>query len=325
MINVEKVTKEYTTNEREEGLWNAIKSLFYRKKKTVLAVDSISFAIESGEMVGFLGPNGAGKSTTVKMLTGGIKPSSGSISVNGFHPWEDRKSYVGSIGVVFGQKTQLYKDLPALDAFELMREIYKLPQQEFEQNKDYLIELLGIEGIVKKPVRKLSLGQRMRCEFAVALLHQPDVLFLDEPTIGLDANAKIAVRNVLRTLNNETDVTMLLTTHDMDEVEALCERVIVLDEGKIIFDGSIQALRAEFIVEKEVTIDFSGSVPQALKAYDLTIRGSRIQGKIPASTNMEAFFQTVFEGDVVDITFSDEPLEGIIQRIYNAESGVSND
>ena len=318
MITVDNLRKEYTTNTRDDGFLAALKSVFNRETKTVRAVNDISFTIEDGEMVGFLGPNGAGKSTTVKMLTAGIKPTNGHIEVNGHHPWDDREAYVRDIGVVFGQKTQLFQDIPAVDAFRLIQDIYDIPEDNYQRRLTNLTELFNVEEVSQSPVRKLSLGQRMKCEFIAALLHGPNVLYLDEPTIGLDANAKQNVRSVLQRLNTETDITLFLTTHDMDDIEALCDRVIVLDDGNKIYDGTIQGLRDKYVKTKHVTIDYHNHIPDNLtETYGLEQRNNRVHGEIPADHDMQAFFADVFQHDVLDLTFEDEDLESTIQRIYN--------
>jgi ABC-2 type transport system ATP-binding protein len=318
MITVDDLRKEYTTNTRDDGFLAALKSVFNRETKTVRAVKDISFTVETGEMVGFLGPNGAGKSTTVKMLTGGIKPTNGRIEVNGHHPWDDRKDYVQDIGVVFGQKTQLFQDIPAVDAFRLIQDIYQIPEDDFQRRLTELTDLFNVNEVTQSPVRKLSLGQRMKCEFIASLLHGPSVLYLDEPTIGLDANAKQSVRTVLKRLNDETNITLFLTTHDMDDVEALCERVIVLDDGNKIYDGTIQGLRDKYVQVKHVTIDYQDTIPDELiETYGLHAQNNRVQGQISAESDMQTFFNTVFQETVLDLTFHDDDLEHIIQRIYN--------
>ena len=220
-------------------MWGSIQNLFVRDYKTVSAVDSVNFSIERGEMVGYIGPNGAGKSTSIKMLTGILVPSSGEIRVNGFVPFRQRRQYVKTIGVVFGQRTQLWWDIAVVESFKLLRRIYDVPQRDFDARMERFDEILGIRDYLHTPVRKLSLGERMRCDLAAALLHNPPLLFLDEPTIGLDVVAKDHIRQFLRAINREFQTTVLLTTHDLDDIEELCRRIMIIDHGKVLYDGPL--------------------------------------------------------------------------------------
>src|SRR5580765_1102278 len=227
-IIVEELTKTFSVARREPGLWGSVKGLMKREYQKVLALDRVSFSIAAGELVGYIGPNGAGKSTTVKILSGILVPDSGRVSAIGKTPWLNRVDYVRRIGVVFGQRTQLWWDLPVLESFDLLRDIYSVPEAKYRVTRDELIDRLQIAGLLHVAVRQLSLGQRMRCDLAAALLHEPELLFLDEPTIGLDAVSKLAVREFIGRLNKERGLTVILTTHDMDDIEALCRRVIVI-------------------------------------------------------------------------------------------------
>src|SRR5215475_6871093 len=231
-IVVEQLVKTYQIAERAPGLWGALRGLARRRHRTVRALDGVSFAIERGELVGYIGPNGAGKSTTVKALSGILVPDSGRCEVAGRVPWRDRLAHVAKIGVVFGQRTQLWWDLPVVESFELLRDIYRVEPKRFARTFDELIALLDLAPLLDVPVRQLSLGQRMRCDLAAALLHAPEILFLDEPTIGLDAVSKLAVRDFIQRLNRDDGVTVILTTHDMDDIEALCTRVMVIAGGQ---------------------------------------------------------------------------------------------
>lgn len=245
LIEFQNICKSYRVAKREAGFGNALKSVFKREYSTVNAINNISFSICDGEMVGYIGPNGAGKSTTIKILSGILTPDCGTCLVNGQVPWKDRKEYVRQIGVVFGQRSQLWWDIPVMDSFELLRVIYSIPASRYHDKLDELTQLLHLEEILKTPTRQLSLGQRMRCEFAASLLHEPKLLFLDEPTIGLDAVSKIAVRDFIKKMNEDHKITVILTTHDMQDIEAIARRVILIGRGQKLMDGTLEDLRLE--------------------------------------------------------------------------------
>lgn len=257
ILKVSNLTKTYKVAVRNSGLKNAFKSFIKKEYNEVKAVDDISFELKKGEIVGLIGPNGAGKSTTIKMLTGILKPDSGNIKVLGMNPSEDRVKYVKNIGVVFGQKSQLWWDIPAEDSFDLLKEIYKIPDKLYENNKNELVSILHLEKIIKKPVRQLSLGERMKCELVASLLHNPKILFLDEPTIGLDAVSKVIVRNFIKDINKKKNVTIILTTHDMRDIESLANRLIIIGKGKKLYDGDIKDIKEKYIKNKIVEIFFS--------------------------------------------------------------------
>lgn len=246
MIKVDGISKAFKVAQRSSGIRNSVKALFRPQYKEVAALKDISFAIEPGEIVGYIGPNGAGKSTTIKVMSGILVPDEGTCSIMGYTPWLDRVRYVKHIGVVFGQRSQLWWDVPVLDSFELLRDIYKVPAEQYRSTLSLLVETLDLSSILHTPVRQLSLGQRMRCEIAASLLHSPDILFLDEPTIGLDAISKIAVRQFIMTINKEKGVTVILTTHDMNDIEALAQRIILIGKGSLLYDGSLDTLRSRF-------------------------------------------------------------------------------
>jgi ABC-2 type transport system ATP-binding protein len=242
-IVVEHLTKTYRISERDPGFLGTIRGVFRRRYRLVEALRGVTFSLERGELLGFIGPNGAGKSTTIKILSGILRPDSGRVEVDGLVPFNDRRRHVARIGVVFGQRTQLWWDLPVIDGFSLLRDIYRVDPTRYQRTLDELVALLRLERLLDQPVRQLSLGQRMRAEIAAAMLHEPAVLFLDEPTIGLDAPSKLAVRDFIRRLNRERGVTVLLTTHDMQDIEALAERVIVIGKGEVLADGPFDILR----------------------------------------------------------------------------------
>ena len=259
-IRVSHLGKSFQVSKRGSGMKAAIKQFFKKEYETVQALRDVSFHINSGELVGYIGPNGAGKSTTVKIMSGILTPSEGSSEVDGLTPYKDRKEHVKNIGVVFGQRSQLWWDVPVIDSFELLKDIYKIPEDNYESMKNRLIHKLQLADFMNTPVRQLSLGQRMRCELAASLLHNPPVLFLDEPTIGLDAISKLAVRDFIKEINTEFGTTVILTTHDMDDIEALCTRIIVIGKGQILYDGHMQGLREMVTTERKLIVDFSSEV-----------------------------------------------------------------
>ncbi|MDF2801800.1 MAG: ABC-type uncharacterized transport system, ATPase component [Anaerocolumna sp.] len=258
MIEVTNLKKSFMVARRNAGFGQAVKSLFHKKYEEVKALDDISFTIKDGEMVGYIGPNGAGKSSTIKVLSGILNPDDGKCVINGRVPWKDRIDHVKEIGVVFGQRSQLWWDVPVIDSFELLRDIYKVPQNKYKSNLDELVTLLNLEEIIRTPARQLSLGQRMRCEIAASLLHNPQILFLDEPTIGLDAVSKIAVRNFILQMNENHKTTVILTTHDMQDIETLTKRIVLIGKGKILLDGSIEEMKKQFGNSKQIVLDYGG-------------------------------------------------------------------
>jgi len=246
LIHIENLTKHFKILNRREGLRGAFRDLFSGDYRTVEAVAGISFDIEPGEIVGYIGPNGAGKSTTIKMMTGILKPTGGILQVNGLVPYDNRIRQAQTMGVVFGQRTQLWWDLPVIESFRIMKEIYKVDQKMFDRHMDMFNELVGLKALYSQQVRTLSLGQRMLCDISASFLHNPQVVFLDEPTIGLDISVKAKIRSVIQQLNREHNTTIILTTHDLGDVEALCQRIIIIDKGKILYDGDIKRVHALF-------------------------------------------------------------------------------
>lgn len=246
LIEVKDLCKTFKVSKRNNGLKAAVKSFINREYEIVNALKNVSFNIKEGEMVGYIGPNGAGKSTTIKIMSGILYPDSGKCVINGRTPWKDRKNHVKDIGVVFGQRSQLWWDVPVIDSFQLLKDIYKVPQSQYEKNINELIELLNLGDIVKTPTRQLSLGQRMRCEIAASLIHNPKILFLDEPTIGLDSISKIAVRDFIKEINKERKTTVILTTHDTQDIDALTKRIILIGKGQVLLDGNLDDLKEKF-------------------------------------------------------------------------------
>lgn len=321
-IIVEDLRKTFHIAARRPGMWGAVTGLFHREYRQVHALAGVSFAIEPGELVGYIGPNGAGKSTTVKTLSGILVPDAGRVEIDGRVPWKQRVEHVARIGVVFGQRTQLWYDLPVIESFDLLRDIYRVPQSQYAAARDELIAMLQIEPILDTPVRQLSLGQRMRCDLAAALLHAPRILFLDEPTIGLDAVSKLAVREFILKLNRQRGTTVILTTHDMDDIEALCRRVIVIADGKVLSDGTLDALRRSVSAERWLTVDLANG------ASDITDPDARVvkrEGKRivlafdPACIAPAALITRICTRHPVhDLFVENPPIESIIARLYGA-------
>ncbi len=256
MITMQNVCKTYKVSKRDAGFSSAFKALFHKEYELIHALDGVSFTISDGEMVGYIGPNGAGKSSTIKILSGILTPEEGTCLINGLTPWKNRIEHVKNIGVVFGQRTQLWWDVPVMDSFELLKEIYRIEDHVYRRNLEQLSEMLGLSELLRTPTRQLSLGQRMRCEIAASLLHNPKILFLDEPTIGLDAVSKLAVRDFILKLNKEKKTTVILTTHDMQDIEALTSRIILIGKGKILLDGTLADIKEGYESTEEGLASF---------------------------------------------------------------------
>jgi len=319
-VIVEDLVKTFRIAEREPGIWGALRGLAQRRFRTVRALDRVSFKLEPGELVGYIGPNGAGKSTTVKVLAGILVPDSGRCEVLGRVPWRERTTNVQQIGVVFGQRTQLWWDLPVGESFDLLRDIYRVPAADYRKKRDELIGLLTLEPLLDVPVRQLSLGQRMRCDLAAALLHSPAILYLDEPTIGLDAISKLAVRDFVRRLNRQEGVTVILTTHDMDDIEALCSRVLVISQGRILSDGSLAGLRAQVTTERRLIVDLVDEADWMEDPDAEVIRrdGRRLYlrfdpERIPAA---QLIARLTSRYAIQDLYVENPPIEEIIARLY---------
>jgi ABC-2 type transport system ATP-binding protein len=302
VVHVAGLTKIFRVPEREAGLRASLRSLVARQWLEVRAVDAISFDIDAGEVVGFLGPNGAGKTTTLKMLSGLLHPTTGELSVLGHVPSRRERDYLRRMTLVMGNRNQLQWDLPALDSFELNRAIYRLPREDFKQTRDELIELLDIGDLVRKPVRNLSLGERMKVEVVGSLLHLPQVLFLDEPTIGLDVTMQKRIRTFVAEYNRRYDATVLLTSHYMADVEALCRRVIVIHHGKILFDGELAALTDRFAGTKTITAVLAD--------------GENVTLQVPRAETSRATARLLAEHEVHDLTVEDPPIEDVIEQVF---------
>lgn len=320
ILSVESLYKSYRRPKPTKGFWSGCKALFSREYGTRVALDGVSFSLGEGDLVGYIGPNGAGKSTTVKILSGILVPDGGEISVLGKTPWKHRLEIVRQIGVVFGQRTQLWWDLQVMESFELLKAIYKIPDEEYKRKLEELSEALDLRELLTVPVRLLSLGQRMRCDLAASLLHSPRLLFLDEPTIGLDAVSKLAVRDFIRRLNQERKTTILLTTHDMDDIEALCKRVLILHEGKIYFDGDLKKLRKTILPERRLIVDLvrEGDTiedPFAKKIYQ---EGHRVWLSFnPQETPVQELIARVSAScAIADLFVENPPIEELIAKYY---------
>ncbi len=323
LILAENLSKTYTLRKRSGG-W--LKSFVAPEKVRVEALKAVSFQIEQGELVGYIGPNGAGKSTTVKILSGILTPDGGSCQVLGMVPWQMRKQVVARIGVVFGQRSQLWWDLPAGDSFSLLRDIYRVPADAFVRTRDELIGRLALASLLDTPVRQLSLGQRMRCELAASLLHSPQVLFLDEPTIGLDAPSKLAVRDFIKQRNRETGMTVILTTHDMDDIEALCSRVLLIGQGQILLDGSVQDLLADRH-ERRVTATLERPLQEDRLPVGISMRnkaGNEWTFRFdPERTPVAALIALLNEHcGILDIIVENPPIDEVVARRYAQLEGA---
>ncbi|MCX4241668.1 ABC transporter ATP-binding protein [Paraliomyxa miuraensis] len=318
-IVVEDLRKRFVVAERRAGMLGALAGVVRRRHRVVEALAGVGFRVDEGELVGYIGPNGAGKSTTVKVLAGILVPDGGRCEVQGRVPWLERVEHVARIGVVFGQRTQLWWDLPVVESFELLREIYRVDRQQYRVRLDALVNALDVGAVLDVPVRQLSLGQRMRCDVVAALLHAPQLLFLDEPTIGLDAPAKLAVREFVRRLNRERGTTVILTTHDMDDIEALCSRVVVIDHGRISCDGSLDHLRERAGVGRRIIVDLERDEPLApTDARVVSREGTRVVLAFdPVRTPAAALVARITrEHAVRDLFVENPPIEEIVARLY---------
>ena len=321
LIVVEDLQKRFRVAKRDKGLWGAVKGLARREYTEVLALHGVSFSIEPGELVGYIGPNGAGKSTTIKILLGILVPSSGRCEIGGLIPWRERVAHVARIGVVFGQRTQLWWDLPVVESFELLRDMYRVESARYQRSVDELVALLDLEALLDVPVRQLSLGQRMRCDLAASLIHEPEIIFLDEPTIGLDAVSKLAMREFVRKQNRERGTTVLLTTHDMDDIEALCSRVMLINHGTLLMDGTVEDLRSD---ERRVVVDFNGA-PTLLEHHAQLLesgQGERLTFALSGGV-AEFLSEITTHYQVRDLTVEHPPIEETVADLYRRSNAAN--
>ena len=319
MIELQNICKSYKVARRSAGLGEAVKSLFRREYTRVDALSDVSFTVRDGEMVGYIGPNGAGKSSTNKIMSGVLTPDSGTCVINGRVPWKERTAHVQEIGVVFGQRSQLWWDVPVADSFELLRDIYRVDGAAYRKTLSRLTELLELGELLRTPARQLSLGQRMRCEIAAALLHEPKILFLDEPTIGLDAVSKAAVRGFIRICNKERGTTVILTTHDMQDIEALAERILLIGRGRILLDGTLDELKRRRPAQRRLTVAYGGGALPAVEGLT-PLRDTDGHAELLLDTGLlsvsEAVARISAQTEVKDLSVSGESVEELVVSLY---------
>jgi len=320
-IMVRSLSKTFELTKKKEGMWESIKSLFATEKQYIEAVKDISFDIEKGELIGFLGPNGAGKTTTLKMLAGILYPTSGAAKVLGYYPWDHLDDFKRQIAMVMGQKYQLWWDLPAIETYLLNQDIYEIPEKKFRKNLKYLSEMLNVVEQIEQPARKLSLGQRMKCELIAALLHDPKVIFLDEPTIGMDVNSQKAVRKFITEYNREKQATIILTSHNMDDIKELCKRVIIINHGEKIYDGSYDGLVKKYAQDKQIEMQFDAKVyKKDLKPFGRILEHEPMRAVI--SVDREDVSNTVAKMvkkfDIDDIDIREKEASDVIAEIFAA-------
>ncbi len=322
VIELKNINKTFKVAKRDGGFSNAVKSLFKKDYTYIHALKDVSFTVNDGEMVGYIGPNGAGKSSTIKIMSGILTPDSGSVVINGHNPSKERTEHAQNIGVVFGQRTQLWWDVPIIDSFELLKEIYKIDDKAYKKMSDELIQLLNLTEIIKTPARQLSLGQRMRCEIAASLLHNPKILFLDEPTIGLDAVSKIAVRDFIKKINQTYKTTVILTTHDMQDIEALTERILLIGKGQILLDGSLNELKKRNSSVKTLTVEYLASDSVTFSPPNGTNIIKNLNGLLELEIDTEIttvastinYLSSVL--DIQDISVSSTSAEDMVVSLY---------
>lgn len=321
IIKFESICKEFKTSSCKDGAKGFFSKVFKREKKIVHALKNITFEIEQGDIVGYIGPNGAGKSTTIKIMSGILVPTSGSCEILGYNPWKDRKKYVKNIGVVFGQRSQLWWDVPVIDSFELLKDIYNIPNDEYKETLNLLIKTLRLEEIINRPLRQLSLGQKMKCELAGSLLHRPKILFLDEPTIGLDAVTKLTVRDFVKYINKEWGTTIILTTHDMSDIEALTNKIILIGRGQILYNGSFSAIKHKYENIKTIDVEFKQEYESLeVEGYEIISHNKNMATlkNLPTTEfNTKDFIATIGKNyEVVDFSVKGMGVDEILAKLY---------
>ncbi|MBW3015502.1 ATP-binding cassette domain-containing protein [Candidatus Woesearchaeota archaeon] len=327
IIEVKNLKKEFKIKHKEPGLKGSLKSIFSPKKKIITAVNNVSFDVEKGELLAFIGPNGAGKSTTLKILTGILYPDKGDVKIMGLTPWKDRKKLSFKVGTIFGQKPQLWYHLPAIDTYNLFSKIYEMDKAEYQKRLKRLVKMLQVEEFLHTPVRKLSLGQRMRAELVASLLHKPEILFLDEPTIGLDIVAKKNLRNIIKKLNEEEGLTIILTSHDMEDIEKICKKLVVINRGRLIYKGKLSEVKRRFMGEKLLRIRFEEKLVkkfkhrglQVLKQGEFGVKAKVDTTKYPIKKVLRELMEKY---NIEDILVADPPIEEIIENIFKAKKRI---
>ncbi len=334
VIQVEDLVKEFRRTKKQEGRFGGVRTLFTRQAETVRAVDNVSFAIEPGELVGYIGPNGAGKSTTIKMMTGILVPSGGKVEVGGIVPWRDRERNAMQIGVVFGQRSQLWWDLPLIESFKLVGKLYRVPEAQYRRNLERFIALLDMEEFLERPVRQLSLGQRMRGDLAASMLYEPPILYLDEPTIGLDVVAKENMRIFIEEMNRDSGTTIVLTTHDLADVERLCHRLILIDHGQVLYDGAVEQLKTKYAPHRILIVELAAEAVASGRLIDASdVPGAEIIEQIDGVARIQ--FETAntpvqdligalnARHQIADLSIVEPDLEGVVRQIYNERVPVA--
>ena len=320
IIEFDNICKDFKISLKGKGVAGALKGLFKRQYKTVNALKDVSFAVEEGDIVGYIGPNGAGKSTTIKIMSGILTPTSGNCKINGFVPWKNRKKYVRNIGVVFGQRSQLWWDVPIRDSFLLLKSIYKIPNEEYEKTLALLVDVLNLGELLDRPLRQLSLGQKMKCELAGALLHKPKILFLDEPTIGLDAVTKLAVRDFVKYINKTWHTTIILTTHDMSDIDALTNKIILIGKGQILYNGSFTEIKHKYGSAKTITVEFAKEYKKVeLEGYEVVShnKNTAVFKTQKHEFNTKDFINHISEKyEVVDFSVDMVGVDEILAKLY---------
>lgn len=321
IIDFQDICKTFKVPERQTGKWKMLSNFFNRKHKLVHALQNVSFSINEGDIVGYIGPNGAGKSTTIKIMSGILTPSSGNCQICGFVPWKERQEYVKNIGVVFGQKSQLWWDVPVIDSFELLKDIYKIPNEEYAETLKVLNKALNLDEIISRPLRQLSLGQKMKCELAGSLLHRPKILFLDEPTIGLDAITKLAVRDFIKHINKKWKTTIILTTHDMSDIDALTNKIILIGKGQILYNGTFDNIKEKYSNQKIIQVELSKEYDNFnLDGYEVISSNKNfvtIKNSPQKEFHTKEFINQITKKyDIVDFQISSISIDEVLAKLY---------